>query len=1274
MKKGYGTLLAVFVAFSVLLGPHPDSSASHGGQTNQGKAESNQTSAGQIAREQFTACKTDGDTDPPCKDCNALCPAKDLLDLIQAHFGEPHDNFPSKKSGERSAKYQRNEHWGVPEGENKGILFVIATVPDPVHTHLGLSFDRNIEAVTKAAQEAGFLFSRATMPWENGDHPDTPDLMLRIAGQLYQEHKEDYPGLMIFRDVQGAPALTHADHAKRNVHVTAAKTLFVLVVGETPTGGIHKEQFKNALRMIQGILGKDEIPEDLKHLRILGTTSSGSLASLEQILQMELGGQSRQNFGKILIHSGTASSWASTQEFRNFLKHWDSNAEFTTFQESDGYADEHFRCHLEKLGYEAHDIAILSEDETAYGNIREPDANTEIPGACKQYDDDSRPDDHQMVRLYFPRDIAQLRAAYQRDLLNQDGTDNGKKVPRTTLPLKLDATGSDGDSVSPYANLQTPLSQEGVLLGVVANLKKHHIRFIIIRASNSLDTLFLCQFLRTTYPDAHIATIGSDLLYQRDFDRPNLRGVLSITSYPLLPGIDDQLSGVAAPENASGNSHTDKMFSDNYSVGVFNALMSLVAEGSSTIPSEATKAAVASRAKQRRKILPQASYAQFGWPATLEEKGDDTALTPPLWLTVNGSGGAWPLALLDEEDISNAKLKLESNLEAIDAAPSRGERPSSAPLEWQIAELLSLGLALLLSWLMARPPVFPRSEALTTFRLDEDDYRDRLLFACGWILLGMQFVFLYPWLYWGRIEMHGMKLFLAPAVALGAVTLGFSAGLYLRGSRRLASGFLVSAGAAIVVLLALRGYFSGQMLDAGRSFLLYRATHLASGNSPVIPVLLLLVAGMWWCWLGLQGIILRGKNGPSLPDETEFENAPELSSCMDRMRLKNLTKGSQKGLMRSLKPLGPDPRALLPALFVVWLMILILGRRHPVQALDGSWYEYFYGLLLVAALFLLLTIVFRLVLVWMEFRSLLRAMEDLPLRRSFDRLKGFAWQSLWRLAGSAGSGLVNFYRLISRELESLKKFQKLEATQEASPAEPLSYANFLENIRESERSANALCETVAKSAYQPRKFWERPDNYWQELLESFHGQLARTCASALIYLSAKWSSERCANAAELQEEQKRECDAPEGSKKPCEPIPCPLTACAERFVCLFFLAYILVILQRIQTLVLSSAGVFIFILMSVNSYPFEPHLRLRSLLIALFFLILGAVGLVYAQMHRDATLSRITDTNPGELGLAFWVKMGTFILVPALGLLAAQFPEINGFLFSWLEPAMQSLQ
>ncbi|HEX8838608.1 MAG TPA: hypothetical protein VF748_16825 [Candidatus Acidoferrum sp.] len=68
------------------------------------------------------------------------------------------------------------------------------------------------------------------------------------------------------------------------------------------------------------------------------------------------------------------------------------------------------------------------------------------------------------------------------------------------------------------------------------------------------------------------------------------------------------------------------------------------------------------------------------------------------------------------------------------------------------------------------------------------------------------------------------------------------------------------------------------------------------------------------------------------------------------------------------------------------------------------------------------------------------------------------------------------------------------------------------------------------------------------------------------------------------------------------------------------------------------------------------------------------MDLVYSGMHRDASLSRITDTKPGELGIAFWVRMGAFVVVPAIGLPAAQFSEIGNFLFSWLQPAAESLK
>jgi hypothetical protein len=130
----------------------------------------------------------------------------------------------------------------------------------------------------------------------------------------------------------------------------------------------------------------------------------------------------------------------------------------------------------------------------------------------------------------------------------------------------------------------------------------------------------------------------------------------------------------------------------------------------------------------------------------------------------------------------------------------------------------------------------------------------------------------------------------------------------------------------------------------------------------------------------------------------------------------------------------------------------------------------------------------------------------------------------------------------------------------------------------------------------------------------------------------------------------------------------------EHFICLFYLNVILVPLRRLQTLILAMAGVFVLVLLSYSSYPFESRESFHALLICIFFAMSLVVGVVFGQMYADPLLSLITNTKPGELGLDFWIRIGSFILIPLLSLLSVQFPEVNSFLFSWLQPALQSVK
>lgn len=85
-------------------------------------------------------------------------------------------------------------HLNVPANERNRIQFAIAILPDPVHTHLGLFFDRSIEALMQAAQKKGYIFDRAVLPWDRsqGSEPADPDA--RKAQAAEQSAREAFPG------------------------------------------------------------------------------------------------------------------------------------------------------------------------------------------------------------------------------------------------------------------------------------------------------------------------------------------------------------------------------------------------------------------------------------------------------------------------------------------------------------------------------------------------------------------------------------------------------------------------------------------------------------------------------------------------------------------------------------------------------------------------------------------------------------------------------------------------------------------------------------------------------------------------------------------------------------------------------------------------------------------------------------------------------------------------------------------------------------------------
>lgn len=176
MKGGYAALFTVVLAYAAYQGATPPKSSSSRPETRSSPdtLEHFPTIAGGVCK-----LNIEGKNSTPCGDCKALCPAQELTELIEDYFRA------------ETAGHQDNSvtPWGVPKREQPNIQFVIASLPDPVHTHMALLFDRGIETIESAAQASGFLSSRAWMPWDISTHtissPRTHPLFL-IAVRSWQ--------------------------------------------------------------------------------------------------------------------------------------------------------------------------------------------------------------------------------------------------------------------------------------------------------------------------------------------------------------------------------------------------------------------------------------------------------------------------------------------------------------------------------------------------------------------------------------------------------------------------------------------------------------------------------------------------------------------------------------------------------------------------------------------------------------------------------------------------------------------------------------------------------------------------------------------------------------------------------------------------------------------------------------------------------------------------------------------------------------------------------
>jgi hypothetical protein len=742
--------------------------------------------------------------------------------------------------------------------------------------------------------------------------------------------------------------------------------------------------------------------------------------------------------------------------------------------------------------------------------------------------------------------------------------------------LDLDDIGGDKDTIPSYALRQTPLSQESVLFGIITNLKKLHPDFVIIRATNPLDELFLARFLRKSYPQVRVVTIGADLLFQQQRDDALLLGTLAISSYSLRPDVDRYVPPVVRSQSEHLNVLT---FPSTFSAGVYNAALSLLAcKPQLSSPDSTTTCEGA----------PAAPYHEFGWSREWPENAHPDLVynvaRPSLWLLALGHDGYWPLARLNEKTLDEPSSSVATRTipETYPTVQPKYSVPHHLTKDWTRFGLISVMASIAFCVLCWIGSADSGSRLISAFDKSPDPHRAAALtFAATILLVGVCGSLLpYVW-----IPTYDSQ-FLHVAVIFAFIPLVFCT-LRTLDQRQAHAAFAIFVGICALVLFSILILYiwKSPYLD---QLELFRMEHVMSGVSPALPVYLLLAAFLWCCWGNLESQALLDFRRPRLPGQAHL---PDLKSILVGVPAVDLAYEGNKKLIRillsplsglldfcrqwfpalkkTLKSKSPIRKKLLsvwteartrkvdlwttgrialPVAFVLVVALNLLDAHHPINSLEGTIFDRAYAYVLALALFFLLTDLTRLTAGWIECRRLLRALEQLPLRRGFTEIKGFSWRPIWRL----GAGPQ---RVLGREWESWRRY----------------------------------------SLSQGEKDFGQPGFTINEQNAFF----ADCCAKAMTFLSKKWPTETDPPLKEGL--QLNCCRAESRTERENDVEPAADVKAAEHFICLVYLNFILTVLLRLRILAFSAAGVYVLIVLSLASYPFEPRLGIRSFLILRLF-------------------------------------------------------------------------
>jgi hypothetical protein len=1198
---------------------------------------------------------------------------------VLAGLQKPSSSKP--KSGQKARQTESFDQKAEEEAALKPrITIIVATVPDPVHTNMAPQFDRIIDALIDAAGDNGYLGSYYWLPWKKEQKSKEASEAASGASRSDLEHE---PGLIIFKPIpQKALGSSEKKITSEDISNSFQSALYVFLVGETPTSGVNAYQMERAFKYqaeLKNLASEfASSVDDPEEIDMIGPIFSGSAVSLRRAIDKNVKKQPAMVSGitatpiaadllsKDMVEPGDHANACQNSQI-SYPPH--DGILYRSFADNFVYEDRCIVKLIEDSGVSSIKVAKLVEDGTTLGWVErqnDPQDSTGPP-----------------VVIRFPREISLLRNAH-----NEQPAPASEQDSAPSPYLRFSLKGSNASDSVPHLDRQmTPVSQEAQLMAIQRQLERYRAEYIIISATNVLDELFLAQFLHRAIPDARLVFEGGDLLFEREIDDVPFIGSITVSPYNLIAV-------------SSGG----RAFSDWATIAYYNA-------ASYTFWDPDVRSAP---------LL--VGYQNF------VEPGKDPS-APSLWVTAIGTDGYYPLGIASPVASYTDRILPSIPLSAKSSSmPRLPVRPSRA---WHFlclfVFLLCIGHAVILG---AADYWSPFTRDLAIDQNDQPYRRSMSINIGGVMLFCMAFVVAWP-LFAAKdliqpdtpSDIAAIFTLIGGFVALSAalaktrkyaLTITANEGL---GEPRLFSVFSIIALATAVIVPFVWHTICNADPNAGISsyahvFFAYRCLTPSSGVSPLVPMALLFFS--WYLWSVFQTLRLRFSdcNRPVLPDSDKSIPYPlyisdkALSRCDkpgDSCLYQNITSLliTREIVQRFTRSLSGKifTRPVVDIILTVGylLSLLLVTRFLYVRTLDrvvmapvfsNPKFPILYELLISALFFPLLVInvtgALRMVYIWGALkRSLLQRLEGFPIRFAFDRLKVGGWMSIFRQ-----SGLREQLRDMARSAESMRQLVHQAELMDGSTGyqckfcpeselNPLkvTYARF-----ERERAALvAHIEDPAHDSGAPAP--SACDKSGDPLNSPSWDGLKRLHAIELLFaefathllkqtLMPYWEKQRAGFVQSVSEEDQHDSSKKEdeGAPKTCSHGEYPeYIQRAEEFIAIRYLALIRAVMVNLRYLMTFVTSSFVLAIVAWNSYPFEP----RQLINWLFTILLASLGIaivwVFAQMHRDPILSRITDKKPNELGWDFYLRIASFGGVPVLTWLAYNYPQIGGTLFKLLQ-------